>query len=800
MNHFTQFFMLCFCICLMSVGTTQAQKNATLLGQKTYEEELNDIWGYVAPDGSEYALVGTSTSISVVDIRDVNNLLEVGRTQGRESIWRDIKTWGEYAYAVDDESGESLIIIDLQHLPDSITYTTWNGDGDFFFSTAHNIFIDENGIAYLFGANYLEGGAVMLDLKDDPLNPTVLGIYNDEYVHDGFVRGDTMWTAEIYAGTLNAVDVSDKANPVWLGGVETPSAFAHNCWVTDDNKVAYTTDEVNDAYLAAYDVSDVTDMKELDRVQSNPGNKTVPHNTFVFKDWLVTSYYKDGLTVHDITYPDNMIQVGDYDTNPLTGGSTDGAWGVYPYLPSETVLVTDIAEGLYVIKVDYVQACYLHGKVKAGITGIDLSDVRVEIGQVPESKKKSKIDGTYRTGIGEPGTYQVTFKKAGFEPKVVSGVEMSTGNITTLDVELRPLQPFPITGNIVDENNNPIANANIVMVNEEYDYSGLSNAMGQYTIPSFYEGVYNLYVGAWGYETVDVFPQIVPLNSAPVDLKLRKGIYQDDFILDLGWVVTHNSNSDRGIWERAVPEGTDLGISPVNPDVDESGDLGDFCYVTGNDGDFDFLRGGESSLISPVFDLSDFELAELSYSVWFINEGDGFDPNDSLVVYLSNGNEEIVLEQITRNELSSHIEGWQKRSFPIGSIMNLTDRMRIRFSAGVRPTPGQFKALEAGVDAFKVVDLLNIVAVEDEVDATVNTYALPNPFSDYTIISLEGNKYTNTNPILRLFNIKGQEVRTEIMSNGQVTVERGDLTQGIYFYAIEDNGNVIGKGKLVVKN
>ena len=42
-------------------------------------------------------------------------------------------------------------------------------------------------------------------------------------------------------------------------------------------------------------------------------------------NFLITSYYRDGTTVHDITYPNYMIQVGSYDSYLGSGNGFDGA-------------------------------------------------------------------------------------------------------------------------------------------------------------------------------------------------------------------------------------------------------------------------------------------------------------------------------------------------------------------------------------------------------------------------------------------------------------------------------------------
>lgn len=77
------------------------------------------------------------------------------------------------------------------------------------------------------------------------------------------------------------VDVSNKSNPQTLGSTSTPNAFTHNAWVSANGDFVFTTDEQSDAYLAAYDITNINNIQEVDRIQSNPGSGTIPHNTHV---------------------------------------------------------------------------------------------------------------------------------------------------------------------------------------------------------------------------------------------------------------------------------------------------------------------------------------------------------------------------------------------------------------------------------------------------------------------------------------------------------------------------------------
>ena len=84
----------------------------------------------------------------------------------------------------------------------------------------------------------------MLDLNDDPMNPTVLGVYDENYLHDGVVRGDTLWGSAVNDGKLQVIDVSDPSEPELLSFWSTPNSFTHNAWFSDDSRYIFTTDEV----------------------------------------------------------------------------------------------------------------------------------------------------------------------------------------------------------------------------------------------------------------------------------------------------------------------------------------------------------------------------------------------------------------------------------------------------------------------------------------------------------------------------------------------------------------------------
>ena len=418
-----------------------AQNNLDFVSNLPYPDELNDIWGYTDTAGVEYALVGTQVGFSIVSLLDPVNPSELFFIPGDTSIWRDVKTHDQYAYVVNEEAG-GLLIVDMTDLPNSVNHQFWTTADTFDYQTAHNIFIDENGIGYLVGGNIKNGGAIMLDLNTaDRFNPQLLGFYDERYVHDCFVRGDTLWTAEINDGTVSVVDIADKANPIVLARFETPTDFAHNCWLSDDGDFLATTDEIPGATVAMYDVSDLNNIIETDQYIASPNTDIIPHNTFFVGDYLVNSYYRDGITIVDATRKDILVETGAFDTSPSPAGDGyNGSWGVYPYLSSGLILASDIEEGLFVLNPTYKRAGYLEGNITDSLTGFPLKDIKIELIGT-EHQKFSKITGDYGIGTPDSGMYVARFSHPHCETVLVSGIHIIPGQSSVINVKM--LCDFP---------------------------------------------------------------------------------------------------------------------------------------------------------------------------------------------------------------------------------------------------------------------------------------------------------------------------------------------------------------------
>ena len=763
---FVGFLSFLFFLPNQALGQLNVDSISHINYQQLHAANLNDVWGYVDELGNEYALVGTSKGTSIVNVTDPTNPVEVFWLPGSTSIWRDPSSHGDYAY-VTTEANDGLLIIDLSPLPQAtnLTTTLYTGPANNPWQSAHTCFVDENGYAYVFGANRGNGGVIILDVFTNPMAPIEVGIFDNWYCHDGFVRNDTMYLANIYAGFLSLVDVSDKANPVLLGTKTTPSSFTHNSWPSDNGQYVFTTDEISGAFIAAYDISDPTNIIEVDRIQNSPGSGIIPHNTHVMGDYLITSYYSDGVVIHDITYPYNMIKVAEYDTYEGQTISYDGCWGVYPFLPSGTILAADITNGLFILGPTYQQAAYLEGIVRDQQTNQPLDNVTVKIFQNDQTDYTNSI-GFYATGIFSPGIYNVTYEKVGYFPKTES-VTLIQGQIVIQNTELIPIPPYNLDIKVYELGTTiPILGAQIKLIHPLLVHEGITNGIGEESLTLYYQdgAFYNIQVGKWGFVT-SCFDMQLDSSTGSIIVYLEKGYY-DDFEFDFSWTIIGNAST--GLWERGIPNPTNNTMIGT----DAPYDCGSIGFVTGNaanlNSDFDDVDEGYTTLISPQMDLTSLTNPHINFArSFFCYHGPG-QIDDTLKVFISNGSTSVLLDQIggpQGNEMS-----YAYQSIPINGLLTINNTMQI--SVTISDENPNINITEAAFDHFWVSNYITT----DISETTKEEFSLyPNPSNDKIIIeNAEIDSYVD------IRDLNGKIQKTIQVSVNKMEIDLQSLSAGIY--------------------
>ncbi|MFN0188166.1 MAG: choice-of-anchor B family protein [Bacteroidia bacterium] len=767
---------------------SQAQFNLNLLGHLPYPNNTcAGVWHYVDTLGNEYALVGVDDRVAIVDVTTPATLSEVFSVPalpGQTSLWREIKTYGKYAYAV-SEGGGGVIIIDLSALPGSINSKHYYGDGVIAnqITSAHTIAVTD-GYAYVFGTGggLANGGAVILDLAD-PWNPTYVGQYTLEYIHDGYIRNDTMWAGEIYAGQFSVVDVSNKANPVLLATQTTPGQFCHNTWLTDNSQFLFTTDEINGQPLGSFDVTDLSNIKLVDTYLTDSMPNEEVHNVRVLNDFLINPSYGSQLTICDGARPNNIVEIASYPTGSFL------CWDASPYLPSGRIIVADVDGGVYVFEPNYQRACYLEGMVTDSITNLPLNNVTVLINPSPKSTTTNLV-GEYKTGIVTAGTYDIEFKKPGYVTKTFTGVSLVNGQLTTINTLM---SPFVILGSVINTTTSVgVAGATIYATDGTNTATAIADASGNFTFSNLSSGNIDITATHWGYVT---FCQTVFVDgSTPLVLSLQEGYY-DDFVTDLGWTI--NSTATNGVFERGDPVGTVFGPLALNPEFDVNTDCGDFAYVTGLAGgsaSANNLDNGFTEITSPVFDLTNYVDPYINYARWFSSPSNVPVANrDTLFIRLSNGVNTVTLEAVSH--ATPGIGTWVNQFIKVSSFMTPGANMQLKVFIEDKPNSGNF--LEAGFDAFSVTE--GFTGINE--NSTLEAFSIyPNPGNGSFQLNLNGTS-KGESMYLTIYDAMGRLISTEeIVQNEGHFYGSKIRVPGLYIIGLYKDGALVSTKKLIKSN
>ncbi len=346
-------------------------------------EGVSDVWGWTDPEsGREYALVGRSAGAAFVDVTEPTRPVYLGVLPANRSGARDLKVYQDHLFFTGDGAGaHGLVVFDLTRLRQvSNPPVTFEPDATYDgIESAHNLVIDtEAGFAFPVGASgggqTCGGGLHMVDVRT-PREPTFAGCYTDT---EGLIWPGRTHDAQcvVYRGpdtqhrgrqicfasnetALRIVDVTDKENPKPLAAATYPGiAYAHQGWLTEDQRYFYLDDELDELVGLAtrtrtlvWDIAELEDPVLVGEYFGSSG--ATDHNLFIKGDRMYQANYQAGLSVIDISDPENPVEVGSFDTTPYGDGNApgfNGAWTAYPFFASGTVIVSSMNEGLFILR------------------------------------------------------------------------------------------------------------------------------------------------------------------------------------------------------------------------------------------------------------------------------------------------------------------------------------------------------------------------------------------------------------------------------------------------------------------
>jgi choice-of-anchor B domain-containing protein len=616
----------------------------------------NDCWGYTSPSGRRYAIIGLQKGFGFVEVTDPKNAEYVGYISGATSLWHDVKVIGQYAYGV-SEGGLGIQVMNLSNIDNGVVTLTRN-QSTMGHSSTHNIVSNPaSGYLYLVGANVGNGGLVAVSLSD-PARPTIVGAWTTHYVHDAQV---VTYTSGPYAGReiafclnggfgLEVVDVTNKGSMTRIATLEYPwLTYCHQGWLSEDRRYLYVDDELDEGAKVWTTTTRIFDVQ-------NPGNpvylgtftsgrQAIDHNQYTYNGRIYQANYRSGLQIFEYSNPLAPTVVGYFDTHPEDDRAKfNGAWSTYPYFGEDTILISDMEGGLFVVEYDERR--------------LDFDAVATPANVAPDAPAATTIQITGDGTDVLPGSVTLHASINGGPEILVPAADNGDGTFSA------SLPAAPCFSDI------------------EYYYSATSQTGRTFTHPKTpHTDTLHAYVAA----SVDV-------------------IYQDTFDVThfSGWNVGDDSDPDTALFGRWIKMQPLPSVSQPG-----SGYTGSICWITdGRVGDSptDYeVTGGKTTLMSPIFDLSGATDPRISYWRWYVNGIGGQAPNEAFAVDISSdgGATWSNLETIN-NETGQDEGGWHRAIHKLAGRVALTSQMRVRFVASDYPIMSS--VIEAAIDDFRVTD------------------------------------------------------------------------------------------------
>jgi hypothetical protein len=348
--------------------------------------------------------------------------------------------------------------------------------------------------------------------------------------------------------------------------------------------------------------------------------------------------------------------------------------------------------------------------------------------RVQETGVHTTTDGAGHYSLQDSGgSVNVQVSAYGYQTSVVP-VTIVTGVTTPLDVALTLLPSGSISG-VVTSNANGLP---VVGAASSVDASPLAtttDGSGAYSYNPVPAGPQVVRMAAFGFRPAEGHVTVPVGSNFTANFHLNPAVAADNFEnQDNSWIVSGNATG--GIWQRADPQPTFDGSTPIQPDNDHTPAPGALCWVTGaaagagvNGNDVD---GGETILTSPSYALGTTSDPHVSYWRWYAAGIAGNTSRDFFTVRVSTdgGGSWTNLENTDQPS-----NAWIPRDFRLRDFITPTNLTRFQFTA--RDT-GFTSTIEALIDDFMIYDGTDVL-VTDAVAQSVAAKGLqlapcfPNP-------------------------------------------------------------------------
>jgi len=611
----------------------------------------------------------------------------------------------------------------------------------------------------------------------------------------------------------------------YLPGVGAPPNLIAPYWddlyQTDTNRVYHRHDTVNDLYIVQWS-----------RMTANYNNQTQCVQVILYDPAVYATPTGDGMILFQYQTVNNTDTRDAYATVGIS--NTDRSDGLlYTYGGDYATAAATLATGRAIKFVPIEEGMGL-GTLEGQVTnlsdgGTPLAGASISILGTSQVLL-SQVDGSY-TGSVPAGTYDLRAEHPSFTPQTVPDVAIESGEVTTVDFALvdvvgpyiQDTTDLPHTSDTTGPYVVDTYLTDYSTISEEHFYFRISHGAPQEAALTLIDPPTGLYRAEIPGQVAGTFVEYWLEAADVADNQSRDPegtdnysfwvletviAFADDMESDQGWTVGDpDDTATTGIWVREDPIGVWEGAEEVQPEDDATVDPGVFCWITGNGEDgqqgTDDVDGGQTTLKSPVFDLTSAESVTASYRRWYTNDT-GYSPGeDSWVVEVNDGNGWVTLENTTTSDRS-----WALQSFSLEDYVALTATVQFRFIAS---DVGGGSVVEAGVDEFQLTgfvipDPMPVISRPLPVRLVLHQNR-PNPFNPRTRIRFDLPREQAVS--LRVYDPSGRLVRTlldrvplpagyhEYTWNGRDN-RGGRVGSGLYFYLLDSQeGRLTGKMTMI---
>ncbi len=622
------------------------------------QDNANSCSGYVSPGGREYAILGLFAGTAFIDITDPGDPVIVASIQGPSSLWRDMKVFGATCYAV-SEGGGGIQVMDLTQIDTGLVtlvgVVTTGGT-----LATHTVGLDaDSGFLYRCGGG--DNGLRIYDLTN-PTNPTYVASYSNRYVHECQA---VTYTSGQYAGkqivfacggmnggfndtAIDILDVTNKSNIILLDRFRyTNPAYSHQGWLSEDKQWFYLNDELDETgsnlvRTRVINVSSLTNPVEFPSFTS--GSTAIDHNLYVHDGKIFESNYRSGLHVFDASVPSAPVSMAWFDTYPQDEGANfNSLWNNYPFLPSGTIVGSDIEKGLFVWRL--------------GAPEIEFAFPAATPQFVSPEGEAVALDLVTAPGVAVAGTPALH-------------VNLGAGWIEI------PLAPQPGGGFLAS-----------------FPPSACGADIAWYVTARSSNG------RTWAW------PQGAPAIVAHVTAAATTNVtVLDRLDVSTGWTgVQAGDTATSGRWEHGNPNGS---TAQPEDDHSFAGNNCWFTGQAPPQSQVGLadVDGGFTTLTTPLYDLSGLQQPVISYWRWYANAiGSGTPFEDVLTVQITNdGGASWTNVEVIGPTGDVVFGGWFQHQFRVADVIAPTNQVRLRFVAADLGNPS---TIEAAIDDLVIADV-----------------------------------------------------------------------------------------------